>query len=416
MSAFALVDCNNFFVSCERVFRPALEGRPVVVLSNNDGCVISRSEEAKALGIGMAVPFFEIRALVAEHGVVSISANHELYVDMSNRVAKVLTRHAPTVEVYSIDESFLTWNEAGEDLLEKARACRAEIARWTGLPVSIGLGPTKALAKLASDKGKKGPGVMSLLDPRVREKLLDETPVTHLWGIAKRSADRLSPYGITTAGELARADDALVRETLGIGALKLVHELRGLSCLTLAEAAPERQSVTVSRSFGKPVYGLELLEAALAGFAARAGERARRHGLRAGEVSVHFGWREDGKPVMDGIGERVRPTNSTPDLIKAAKSLAGRLYVEGRAYKKAGIVLSALEPAESAQADIFDDGSEEKGRRLSKTVDRLNAALGSGAVRWAGERGSERSASKSETRSPCWTTRWEDLLPVRVAA
>jgi DNA polymerase V len=237
-----------------------------------------------------------------------------------------------------------------------------------------------------------------------------------LWGIARRSADRLSPYGITTAGELARADDALVRKTLGIGALKLVHELRGISCLTLAEAAPERQSVTVSRSFGKPVYGLAGLESALASFAARAAERARRHGLRAGEVSVHFGWREDGRPILDGLGERVRPTNATPDLIRAAKALAGKLYVEGRAYKKAGIVLTALEPAESAQAEIFDDGSEEKSRRLSKAVDRLNAALGSGALRWAGERGSEGSASKCETRSPCFTTRWEDLLPVRIAA
>ncbi|UPT74184.1 MAG: Y-family DNA polymerase [Elusimicrobiota bacterium] len=307
MNAFALVDCNNFFVSCERVFRPDLESpRPVIVLSNNDGCVISRSEEAKALGVGMGVPFFEVKALVAEHKIVSISANHELYVDMSRRVNAVLARHAPVVEAYSIDESFLTFPD-DSDLERRAYAMREDIRRWTGLPVSIGLAPTKALAKLASDRGKKGPGVLSLLGRYERLSALEDTPVTHLWGIAKRSALRLAPYGITTAAGFAAADDGLIRSTLGVGALKLAHELRGVSCLTLAEAPPERQSITVSRSFGKPVYSIEALCSALATFASRAGERARRHGLRASVVSVHFGWREDERPVMDGDSVKISP-------------------------------------------------------------------------------------------------------------
>lgn len=414
MTAFALVDCNNFFVSCERAFRPELETRPVIVLSNNDGCVISRSEEAKALGVGMATPFFEIRALVAEHKIVSLSANHELYVDMSRRVSAVLSRHAPVVENYSIDESFLTLPDT-KDLEARAHALRAEVKRWTGLPVAVGLAPTKALAKLGSDKAKKSGGVLSLLDPGIRDQLLDETPITHIWGIAKRSALRLEPYGIRTAGDFTRARDPLILSVLGVGGLKLAHELRGISCLTLAEAPAARQSVTVSRSFGKPVYGLGALQAALASFAARAGERARRHGLRAGEVGVHFGWREDQRPVLDGDSVKIPPTNDTPSLVRAAKALAEKLYVEGRAYKKAGIVLGGLEAADDSQKDFFDDGRAERATRLSRAVDGLNAALGAGALRYGGEKSTEGWSSRCETQSPSWTTRWEDLKTVRAA-
>ena len=414
MTAFALVDCNNFFVSCERAFRPELEKRPVIVLSNNDGCVISRSEEAKALGVGMAAPFFEIRALVAEHKIVSISANHELYVDMSRRVAAVLSRHAPVVENYSIDESFLTFPDDNQ-LEARAHAMRAEVRRWTGLPVAVGLAPTKALAKLGSDKAKKNGGVLSLLDAERREALLDETPVTHIWGIAKRSALRLAPYGIRTAGDFIRARDALIQSVLGIGGLRLAHELRGVSCLTLADVPAARQSVTVSRSFGKAVYSLDALQSALATFAARAAERARRHGLRAGELSVHFGWREDERPVMDGDCVRLSPTNDTPTMIRAAKGLADKLFVEGRAYKKAGIVLGGLEAADTAQSEFFDDGSAEKSARLSRAVDGLNASLGSGALRYGGEKTSAAWGARCDTQSPCWTTRWEDLKAVRSA-
>ena len=413
-AAFALVDCNNFFVSCERAFRPDLETRPVIVLSNNDGCVISRSEEAKALGVGMGVPFFEVRALVAEHKIAFISANHELYVDMSRRVANVLTRHAPVVENYSIDESFLTFPD-DTNLERRARAARVEIKRWTGLPVSIGLAPTKALAKLGSDKAKKNGGVLSLLNTELRERILDETPVTDIWGIAKRSALRLAPHGIRTAGEFIRARDSLILSVLGIGGLRLAHELRGVSCLNLVDAPPERQSITVSRSFGAPVYSLAALQSALAVFAARAAERARRHGLSAGEVSVHLGRREGERQLYDGDSTRLAPTSDTPVLIKTAKALADKIFVEGRAYKKAGIVLSGLAPADTSQAEFFDDGKAERSRRLSGAVDRINASVGAGALRYGGETASKAWGYRCETQSPCWTTRWEDLKPVRAA-
>lgn len=408
MPVFALVDCNNFFVSCERVFRPELERRPVVVLSNNDGCVISRSEEAKALGIGMAAPFFEVRALCVENGVEAISANHELYVDFSRRVAAVLRRHSPVVEEYSIDESFLTLPD-GEDHQARARAIRAEVGRWTGIPVSVGLAPTKALAKLASDKAKKAGGVLSLHEPAVRARLLAGTPVEQIWGIAKRSALKLAERGARTAAEFADLDDAVIQDALGVGGVRLAHELRGTSCLVLAPAAPERQSMTVSRSFGRPVASLAALEDAVASFAANAAERARRHGLKAGHLSVFVGWREDGRPTGDDAGLRLRATDDTAVLIRAAKELVGRLFVEGRDFRKAGVVLGAMEAADSGQAEFFDDGRADRARRLNRTMDRVNAALGPGTLAYAGARGRKASASRSERRSPRWTTAWAEL-------
>ena len=412
MPVFALVDCNNFFVSCERVFRPELERRPVIVLSNNDGCVISRSEEAKALGIGMGVPFFEVRPIVVERGIVSISANHELYVDFSRRVSEVLKRHAPTVEGYSIDESFLTLPGDG-DLLGRAHAIRAEVGRWTGIPVSVGLAPTKALAKLASDKAKKAGGVLSFLGAAARAEALAATPVEHVWGIASRSAARLAEHGARTAAEFADLDDALIQRTLGVGAVKLAHELRGISCLTLTAAPPERQSVTVSRSFGRAVGSLDALETAVACFAARAGERARRHGLQAGALRVFLGWREDGRPAGDDAVQRLTPTDDTPTLARAAKSLVGRLFVEGRAYRKAGVVLGAMRNADFAQAEFFDDGRAERSRRLLRAVDGLNASLGPGTLRYGGEAVSAAWTPLCERRSPRWTTSWDELPSAR---
>ncbi|MFI5362340.1 MAG: Y-family DNA polymerase [Elusimicrobiota bacterium] len=412
MPVFALVDCNNFFVSCERVFRPELENRAVVVLSNNDGVVISRSEEAKALGIGMAVPFFQVRALVAEHGVVALSANHELYVDFSRRVSEVLSRHAPTVENYSVDESFLTFPDDAE-IDARARALRAEVGRWTGIPVSVGLGPTKALAKLASDKAKKAGGVLSLLDAAARETTLAATPVEHVWGIAKASAARLAAHGARTAADFAALGDALILKTLGVGGLRLAHELRGISCLTLAAAAPERQSITVSRSFGRTVGSLAALESAVASFAARAAERARRHELKAGALRAFLGWREDGRLEGGDAVARVPPTNDTAALTRTAKELIGRMFVEGRAYRKAGIVLGALEGADSAQAEFFDDDRAARRDRLLRAVDGLNASLGGGTLRYGGEQASRAWAPLRERRSPRWTTNWAELPRAR---
>jgi DNA polymerase V len=405
-SVLALVDCNNFFVSCERVFDPKLEGRPVVVLSNNDGCVISRSNEAKALGIPMGVPLFEVRPLIASGNVSVISANHELYVDMSKRVCAVMASAAEEIENYSIDESFLRLPPG--DPLEWAQALKEQLRRWTGLPVSIGLAPSKVLAKLAADQGKKGAGIFSLCESEARSALLPLVPVEHLWGVAKASARRLGVLGIRTAAELAAAREGAVQDALGINGAKLAAELRGQPCFPLNHTPAERKSVTVSRSFAKAVSDRDALWSAVSTFVSQAGERLRRHGLAAGEVRVHLGWREDNEPRGEYDYERLPPAAATPVLLEAARRAYGRLFREDRPYKKAGVVFSLLETADPAQAALFEDAGIKKLDRLMGALDSINAGR-PGALRYASAALSRDWAPRCERRSPCFTTRWEDL-------
>ena len=322
----AVVECNNFFVSCERAFAPKLQGRPVVVLSNNDGCVISRSDEAKALGIPMGAPFFEVRALALEQRVAVISANHELYVDMSRRVSCVLARHAQELEAYSIDESFLRLPDGKNE--DWARTVRSEVGRWTGLPVAVGLGPTKVLAKLAADLAKKKGGVFSLCDETARAEVLAGLPLTSVWGLAAASARRLGVYGLRTAQDLAQARDGAVRDAVGVMGLKLAAELRGQSCLPFNHAPAPRQSLTVSRSFAEAVEGRDPLWSAVATFACQAGERLRRHGLAAGELRVFVGWRRDGQAEGEPGCEKLTPASATPALLEAARAAFERVFRE----------------------------------------------------------------------------------------
>lgn len=402
----ALVDCNNFFVSCERVFDPKLEGRPVVVLSNNDGCVISRSNEAKALGIPMGAAYFEVRHMCAAGRVSVISANHELYVDMSRRVSTVFAEAAEEIETYSIDESFLRLPPG--DPHEWALRIKEQTRRWTGLPVSIGLAPTKVLAKLAADQGKKGAGIFSLVEKESRDALLPLVPVEHLWGVAKASARRLSVLGVSTAADLAAAREGAVLDALGINGVKLAAELRGQPCFPLNHAPEARKSVTVSRSFAKAVSDRDALWSAVSTFIGQAGERLRRHGLAAGEVRVHLGWREDGQPRGDYDYERLPPAGATPLLLEAARRAYGRLFREERLYKKAGVVLSLLETADPEQAGLFEDAGKKKLDRLMGALDKINAGR-PGALRYASAALSRGWAPRCERRSPCFTTRWEDL-------
>jgi len=410
MNAVALVDCNNFFVSCERVFRPELIGRPVVVLSGNDGCVISRSQEAKALGVPMGVPFFEVRALAAEHDIVILSGNHELYGDFSRRVMMTLADFSPEMEIYSIDEAFLTL-PAGPELLPVAVRLRETVRCWVGIPVSVGLAPTKVLAKLASERAKSGGGVFSLLETSERERVLAATPVGEVWGIGKRLDERLASYGLRTVAELCAVPDRTLQRILGVGGLKLVWELRGTPCLALEDCPRPRKTVTCSRSFGSPVGTEESLLSAVASFTASAAERMRRQDLRAGGLTVWTEWREEGRLLSDSRSAELEPTADTRLLVARAKSLAELMFVEGRRYKKAGVTLLGLEAGLSAQREFFDDGSADRARRLMKAVDGLNGAFGSGTLKPAA---ALRDAWKprSQLRSPCWTTRWKDLPAV----
>ncbi|MDE2039302.1 MAG: Y-family DNA polymerase [Elusimicrobia bacterium] len=409
----ALVDCNNFFVSCERAFAPGLDGRPVLVLSNNDGCVISRSEEAKALGIPMGAPFFQVRAQAVQHRMAVISANHELYVDMSRRVSAVLAAQAREVEAYSIDESFLLVPDG--DALEWGRAARAEVLRWTGLPVSVGLAPTKVLAKLASDQAKRSAGVLSLADPAAREPLLRQLPAQAIWGVAGASARKLAAHGIRTAWDLASAREGAVLQALGAAGAKIAAELRGQPCLPMNAAAPPRRSVTVSRSFANALDDFDPLWSAVASFTEQAGERLRRHGLAAGALWVYAGWRQAERLYTDGAARKLPDVADTPALLSAARQALTQAFRPARRYKKAGVVLGALSPADSPQVALFADIEAERRRRLMRTLDRLNAGLGPGTLRYGAASLSHDWGWRSENRSPCWTTRWEQLPALRAS-
>jgi DNA polymerase V len=287
---FALIDCNNFYVSCERLFQPMLHGKPVVVLSNNDGCVIARSDEAKALGIPMGLPAFKLADLVKAHTIEVYSSNYTLYGDLSARVMTTLTQWTPEVEVYSIDEAFLQFSPLPPDALTAyGQSMRATIQQWTGIPVSIGIGPTKTLAKLANRLAKRSPeanGAVILTSPLEVEATLAQTPIEDIWGIGPGYARRLKVHEITTALQLRNMTDRWVRQELGIVGLRLVWELRGISCLPLALCPPPKQSLMVSRSFGRPITMLTEMREAVATYMTRAAEKLRRHHVAAGVLTV----------------------------------------------------------------------------------------------------------------------------------
>ena len=287
---FALVDCNNFYVSCERVFQPCLNGKPVVVLSNNDGCVIARSEEAKALGIPMGLPFFQMRERFTGHTIETYSSNYALYGDMSTRVMTILKQFSPEVEVYSIDEAFLNLAGCGNgDLISYGHLIHRSVKQWTGIPISIGIGETKTLAKLANRLAKRSDhvqGVVDLTSSQHQDDILASIPVKDIWGIGRSYSRLLQSNGIRTALELRDADDRWIRQQMGVVGVRIVWELRGISCLPLELSPPPKKSLMVSRSFGRPIATLDEMREAVATYTTRAAEKLRRHRLAAGILSV----------------------------------------------------------------------------------------------------------------------------------
>jgi DNA polymerase V len=416
-SRLALVDCNNFFCSCERVFDPALLDKPVVVLSNNDGCIISRSEEAKALGIPMGAPLHEQQEVIQKHGVRVFSSNYTLYGDMSARVMSILRDEVPAIEVYSIDEAFLqlpaNFTEA------TARALRAKVLRWTGIPVCIGMASTKLLAKAANRYAKKNKSVTGgVFDITGREEeILSGMETGDLWGVGRNLSIRLKSMGITTALELKQADVASIRKSMGVIGERMLRELNGIACLELEEMPPDRKGVMASRSFGSPVESLEELEEALANHVARAGEKIRRYGLLATrmEVFLRTNWfRKDDPQYSPGIGITLdRPTNATADLMTAARQLLHRIYRPGYRYKKTGIQLANLVSEEEYQLELFDRPSSTI--HVDKIVDEINRRLGDpkNPVITRASQGTLRSGQRwrmrSERHSPHYTTSWQEL-------
>jgi len=420
-----LVDCNNFFCSCERVFNPALQGKPVVVLSNNDGCIISRSEEAKALGIPMGAPLHEQQEVIRKHDVQVFSSNYTLYGDMSARVMSILREEVPAIEVYSIDEAFLklplNFNE------EMARALRTRVLQWTGIPVCIGIGSTKMLAKLANRLAKKNKaltgGVFDLTRYWDPEGILADTPTDGLWGVGRNLAARLAKMGIKTALDFQHADPAAIRKSMGVVGERMFRELNGISCLELETMPPDRKGVMASRSFGTPVESLEELEEALANHVARASEKVRRFGLLATGMEVFLQtnrFRADQPQYSPGIGRTLdRATHSTAELMATARDLLRRIYRPGYRYKKTGVQLTNLVSQEEYQPSLFDHAKP--GRiDVDKIVDEINRRLGDpkNPVITRASQGTEREGRgwkmKSERHSPHYTTDWNQLPEARV--
>ncbi len=414
--SFALIDCNNFFVSCERAFRPDLENKPVVVLSNNDGCVVSRSQEVKGLGIPMGAPYFKCRDIIEKYGITVFSSNFELYGDMSDRVMTTLDTFADDVEFYSIDEAFVQLPDSTAEAF--AHTIRSTIRQWTRIPVSVGIGPTKVLAKLASHIAKQNPALNGVftISKNTPDSYLAELPVGEIWGIGRKSVELLNKNRITTALDFKNTPDDWVRKKLSITGLYILNELRGIPCFKLDDNPAPKKGITCSRSFGTPVTQLAELEEAVATYTARAVEKLRSEHETAGYIRVYIRtnyFNLDSKYIAGkGVTLPVR-TAFTPHLIKEALMLLKHIYKEGFRYYKAGVSLSDLGPEGTTQQNLFVHHDAQKEKRLMQGVDLLNTRYGADTVRYAAMGTDHRWHMKRDHVSPHYTTSFNDLPLVR---
>jgi len=416
---FALVDCNNFYVSCERIFDPSLEGRPVVVLSNNDGCVVSRSNQAKQLGIGMGVAFFKVKDFAVKHGLVALSSNYTLYADMSRRVMETLCNFTPEIEVYSIDEAFLNLSGFGDNLADYGRRIRQTVKQWTGMPVSVGIAETKTLAKIANRIAKRSPeaaGVFELTEQARIDEALAQTDVEYIWGVGIKTCIKLKRKGIKTALALRGVDAEWMRRRFGVTGVRTVYELRGISCYELEEQPPTKKGITVSRMFGRKVETVEELKEAIASYASRAGEKLRDEGLAAGTMTVFVmtsRFVEPRQRYFNSYGVNFpTATNYTPELIDYATGAVQRLYKKGFLYTKAGLILGDLVPEGKVQGNLFDHADRQKSERLMRAVDAVNLKLPDSRLIWAAEGIDQSWRTKFARRSKRYTTQWEELVEV----
>ncbi|NTV29573.1 MAG: Y-family DNA polymerase [Candidatus Omnitrophica bacterium] len=410
-STLALVDCNNFYASCERVFNPKLRNKPVVVLSNNDGCAIARSREAKALGIAMGQPFFEWEKLVALHGIQVLSANFALYGDMSRRVMEVLKEFSPEIEIYSIDEAFLSLDRMDIDLEEYGHRIKQRVYQCTGIPVSVGISRTKTLAKVANHLAKdKSLGSLCLLDETATDRWLAVIPTQELWGIGRKKSAWLAGQGVLNALQLKNAPDAWVREHLSVMTLRTVYELRGIPCQALEDGASSKKSVATTRSFAEAVTDKGELGSLVASFVAMAAEKMRAQGSAARVIQVFVQsspFRSD-YYSNSAVGKVPYGEGYTPRLMAMTRGLLGRIFRPGVAYKRAGVILMDLVRADIEVSDLFAGRRyNEREARLMAVVDRLE-----GDVCWGPELLAWGTVGRQEKRTPKFTTRWQEVLRV----
>ena len=415
----ALVDCNNFYVSCERVFRPDLRNVPVVVLSNNDGCAVSRSNEAKELGIKMGQPWFECKELAEVHGILALSSNYALYADMSNRVMSILASYAPRQEVYSIDESFLDLTGIPK-LRDLSYEMRDRVLRWTGIPVCVGIGPTKTLAKLANHIAKKHPrskGVFNYndLNETQKTKLLGQIAVNEVWGVGRKITKRLALHGIQTVQELRTAHTPTLRSEFGVVMEKTQRELQEISCIDLEEHVPDKQQIVNSRSFGKPVTELALIQDALSVFVANGTAKLRVQNGQAALLQV-FLQTNRFKPEQPQYNPCMavplpQPTNDSLVINRWVQHVAGLLWRDGYKYKKAGIMLGDISPISMVQGDLLEPQANGENRLMS-AIDGLNSRFGRGTVKVSTGGMRKEWGMRQERKSPNYTTDWAELPAV----
>ncbi|WP_417775284.1 translesion error-prone DNA polymerase V subunit UmuC [Stutzerimonas xanthomarina] len=416
---FALIDCNAFYCSCERVYRPELEGVPVVVLSNNDGCVIARTREAKRLGIPMGAPYFQWRDRLREWGVVCFSSNYELYGQMSARVMTTLEGLYPRIEIYSIDEAFADLAGLPGDMVELGHQARERVLRWTGIPVGVGIGPTKTLAKLANwaakNWGRSG-GVIDLRDPARRDKLLRITEVGEVWGVGRRLTARLEPLGIKTAWDLAQYDPTSLRRQFSVVLEKTSRELRGIACLELEEATPARQAICSSKMFGLRLREIAPIREAVVAYVTKAAEKLRAQQSLAGglQVAIRTGMHDPEQPRYANAVDCPLPYPTDDTRVLAAAAIRGldAIYRPGYAYSKAEVLLQDLRQRGEFTADLFAQAPRPGADRLMAVVDRINAREGRGSVRLGRIPAAPAWAMKREMMSKRYTSRWDELMIV----
>ncbi|MBA2367533.1 MAG: Y-family DNA polymerase [Candidatus Protochlamydia sp.] len=417
---FALLDCNNFYASCERVFNPRLRGKAVVILSNNDGCVIARSNEAKALGIPMGAPFFKYADLLKRHRVAVFSSNYTLYGQMSQRVMRTLAPFAPDLEIYSIDEAFFSLLDT-PSLYSDAAQIKQVVYQWTGIPVSIGIAGTKTLAKAANRYAKKylpEKGCFIINDASIREKILIDMPVEDVWGIGRQLKERLARKGIRTAWEFACMDDDWVKKNLSVVGLRTVWELRGISCLSLEEEASPKKSIMSSKSFGSDVYAIEDLAEALSSYTASAAERLRDQNSLASflEVFIHTSrFKEEYYSNAVHITLPV-PSDFTPHLIQFAKSGLQKIYKKGCPYKKIGVMLGGIVSNEALQQDLFVENKipDPRHRIIMELMDRTNAKYGKDTLKMAAQGILQPWKARRNKCTSKFTTSWDHLLKIDI--
>ncbi len=418
---FALVDCNSFYCSCERVFQPKLQNKPVIVLSNNDGCAVARSDEAKALGIQMGDPFFKIKDIVKKHDVKVFSSNYSLYGDMSRRVMQTLATFSPDMEVYSIDEAFLSLKGfERRDLIQYALEIKEKVYQQTGIPVSIGIGPTKVLAKAANKISKKNKtqtkGVFDIRDPLLQEKILRSFPVEDIWGIGRKSSQKLLNYNIKSAYDLRNANEYFVQKLLTIVGRRILQELRGESCLDLEDIKNKKQIIS-SRSFGRPVTSIQELQEATANHITNACEKLRRQKSTTQSLAVFIQtnpFKNTPQYYNSAHVTLLSGTCVTNKLISKAFELLNSIFKKGFEYKKVGVVLSSIHPEKTPQLDFFGEFDSLREIKLMRTLDGINEREGKNTVKFAACGIHQFWKMLSQMKTPAYTTRVSEFLKVKI--